>query len=305
MTSDAKIGLLLGLAFIFIIAFLINGLPRFRDGANNNELTTDSPVLEKEPPGLAAWRDDVQEAFNEEGPSGQIGPIKNPSPGRFEQLHTSPPPGTVAATEDVRFATPVPDSPPPAGNIGQLTTTEEVNTISVGPTDDKTKVKTPGTVQPASTKTYIVVEGDNLGVIARRCYGPKQGNRIANVMRIFKANSPPLKSPDEIYVGQKLVIPPLPASTPDNSQSEGLFPGRMFEQVSSIGRRNILSESNKAGQVIQTRQYVVKEGDSLWQIAARELGAGSRYKEISKLNAGILKDEDDIRVGMRLRIPVR
>ena len=30
MTSDAKIGLLLGLVFIFIIAFVINGLPRFR-----------------------------------------------------------------------------------------------------------------------------------------------------------------------------------------------------------------------------------------------------------------------------------
>ena len=40
MTSDAKIGLLLGLVFIFIIAFVINGLPRFRQAANGNELTT-------------------------------------------------------------------------------------------------------------------------------------------------------------------------------------------------------------------------------------------------------------------------
>ena len=39
MTSDAKVGLLLGLVFIFIIAFLINGLPRFRS-ENNSELTT-------------------------------------------------------------------------------------------------------------------------------------------------------------------------------------------------------------------------------------------------------------------------
>ena len=30
MTSDAKIGLLLGLIFIFVIAFVINGLPSLR-----------------------------------------------------------------------------------------------------------------------------------------------------------------------------------------------------------------------------------------------------------------------------------
>ena len=40
MTSDAKIGLLLGLFFIFVIAFIINGLPRFRSDTNSNELTT-------------------------------------------------------------------------------------------------------------------------------------------------------------------------------------------------------------------------------------------------------------------------
>nr|MBC8217755.1 hypothetical protein [Planctomycetota bacterium] len=40
MTSDAKIGLLLGLIFIFVIAFIINGLPSFRNATNNSELTT-------------------------------------------------------------------------------------------------------------------------------------------------------------------------------------------------------------------------------------------------------------------------
>ena len=39
MTSDAKIGLLLGLVFIFLIAFIINGLPSFNNNKDNNELT--------------------------------------------------------------------------------------------------------------------------------------------------------------------------------------------------------------------------------------------------------------------------
>jgi nucleoid-associated protein YgaU len=47
----------------------------------------------------------------------------------------------------------------------------------------------------------------------------------------------------------------------------------------------------------------VKEGDSLWKIANKLLGDGARYKDISRLNANILNDEDNLVVGMRLMIP--
>jgi len=47
----------------------------------------------------------------------------------------------------------------------------------------------------------------------------------------------------------------------------------------------------------------VREGDSLWRIAAERLGNGSRYNEIAKLNADVLDDEDTLAVGMRLRLP--
>jgi nucleoid-associated protein YgaU len=49
----------------------------------------------------------------------------------------------------------------------------------------------------------------------------------------------------------------------------------------------------------------VREGDNLWRIAAERFGDGSRYKEISKLNADILKDEDNLVVGMRLKLPTQ
>jgi nucleoid-associated protein YgaU len=49
----------------------------------------------------------------------------------------------------------------------------------------------------------------------------------------------------------------------------------------------------------------VKEGDSLWSISAELLGDGSRYKEISKLNSGVLNNDDELAVGMRLRIPAQ
>ena len=39
MTLDAKVGLLLGLVFIFIIALVINGLPRFRSAVTDAKAT--------------------------------------------------------------------------------------------------------------------------------------------------------------------------------------------------------------------------------------------------------------------------
>ena len=63
MTSDAKIGLLLGLVFIFIIAFIINGLPSFHRDKDNNELTTKMVGLQNNPPGLGAKERKAQESL--------------------------------------------------------------------------------------------------------------------------------------------------------------------------------------------------------------------------------------------------
>ena len=50
---------------------------------------------------------------------------------------------------------------------------------------------------------YTVVSGDTLSKISRHYYG--DANKY---MKIFEANKPMLTSPDKIYPGQKLRIPP-------------------------------------------------------------------------------------------------
>ncbi|MEA3225837.1 MAG: LysM peptidoglycan-binding domain-containing protein, partial [Planctomycetota bacterium] len=94
-------------------------------------------------------------------------------------------------------------------------------------------------VQPAWPKVHVVRKGDSLADIAKRYYGPKEGNRRANVLRIFESNRRLLKSPDKIYPGQKLVIPSLWASGLDQRTIESIFPDSMFERVESIGRRHL------------------------------------------------------------------
>ena len=67
MTSDTKIGLLLGLTFIFIAAFVINGLPGLRDNVNSNLLTTNLVNSQNNPPGIGASERKIsRQVINEE-----------------------------------------------------------------------------------------------------------------------------------------------------------------------------------------------------------------------------------------------
>ena len=105
----------------------------------------------------------------------------------------------------------------------------------------------------------------------------------------------------EIGLGQNLVVPKLIASELDKINIAGIFPSSLFEKVESIGRRHLSDDNCQVKGV----QYLVREGDTLWSIAGEQLGNPSRYKEISKLNADVLEDENDLALGMRLSLPDR
>ena len=284
MTSDAKIGLLLGLVFIFIIAFIINGLPRFRSNTNNNELTTNMVSSPNDSMGIAAKERKAQAVFDlvERVPQERADEVtvvsKNEGAVRFKMPFSQ---GTSIVKDDL---------------IVKTANDRFKSSAPVSRTNEKTRVNKP---KPALPKTYVVSEDDNLAIIARKFYGPEKGNKKVNVARIFEANRKLLKSLDEIYVGQKLTIPPL------IDKSGSVFSGSLFEKVKSISRKLTSSDKTKVPRASRSKQYVVREGDSLWRIAAQQLGDGTRYKELSEINADILGNEDYLAVGLRLRIPAR
>ena len=308
MTSDAKIGLLLGLVFIFIIAFIINGLPKLRGETDSNELTTN--MVRNDPPGLGA--------------SGRADEVLNPPPQAPQRPLFDP--ARTFSTDDanIRYSAPLMNgilgrqntAENAIGPIGPVLVSGEKQSVSppVTPYDRQTEPKTTELkttdplrttepakpIKPSGLKTYVVSSGDTLATIAKKFYGPEEGNRRANVAKIFEANRKLLKSADAIFVGQEIVIPALPAVASGKAPSSGPLSGPLFEPVKSVGQKTLLAgaESKESG-----RFYVVKEGDSLWKISAEQLGNGIRYKEISTLNAGALPSADDLGVGMRLKIP--
>lgn len=60
-----------------------------------------------------------------------------------------------------------------------------------------------------------------------------------------------------------------------------------------------------SGAVTSERLHIVQKGETLSSIAAKELGSTNRFIEIYEANRDQLKDANDVRVGMKLRMPSR
>ncbi len=331
MTSDAKIGLLLGLVFIFVIAFIINGLPNFGDRSRAE--ATPMMNIQNENFGvadharIAQERMDWRDLLDEEGQGLVAAPTTaEPEPtvaggtlaagadgGDVRRVYTLDDlvggmsvkiqevvKGLIETVPAQETTQPAPSIEVPRPQGAQTRPAETATTRTSTPTPASGTTSTEKSTAAVAPKIYVVQDGDVLATVAKKAYGPEEGNRLVNINRIFEANRDKLKSPDEIVVGQKLVIPPLPktesAKTDDAKLSEALF-----EKVEQIGKRNVaeVQAPKPAGTV-----YVVQDGDSLWKIAAGQLGSGARWEEIVKLNTDTLKSKDaTLVIGMQLKLP--
>lgn len=269
MTADAKVGLLLGLVFIVMIAFLINGLPNFLQTANADNAVD---VTIKMP----TDREDL--VINE----GRLAQTAAALQRQDSGLRRTTPPQDEIVLDDPPTVLAYQPQPAPVEPLAPV--------LPVQPA-------------PVAVRTHVVKPYENLAKIAQQYYGKEEGNRHAVIQRLFEANQDVLPSPDKVRVGQKLTIPPMEilmtctvadltaASEPVSEKNGSSFK----EKLSNFFER---SDREPAATV-----HVVQEGESLWGIAQMTLGNGKRYKEILELNSATIKNPNDVVVGMRLKIP--
>lgn len=55
---------------------------------------------------------------------------------------------------------------------------------------------------------------------------------------------------------------------------------------------------------VETREYTIQKGDTLWKIAQKELGGGHRWKYLYELNKDVIKDPNKLKPGKKIIIPV-
>ena len=327
MTSDAKIGLLLGLVFIFIIAFIINGLPHFNKNKDNNELTTEMVNMQDNLEGVAskeraAINPDVRynaplpsasvEMEESEGvqPTTQLSAASATLPGSG----TKPPQADAGQSSPEQVAQGLNPSAEPAPASEQTNEVAEESVAAATPSVAAMppQSQTPAAQQaPLAKNVYVVTEGDSISKIALKVYGSQEGKKLSNINGIYEANKKTMKSVNDLSIGQKLVIPAVKNVSP----TAALEKTQMFQKVESIGAKVTKNESSQKQAIKQTaakkettsssNKYFVKEGDNLWKIASTKLGNGNRYKEILKLNSKTMKSEDDLKVGMALVLPAK
>lgn len=140
--------------------------------------------------------------------------------------------------------------------------------------------------RPAATasndRIHRVAEGESLSRIAERIYGDRE---------LWKAlaayNTDRLPNPNVLKTGLVLRIPP----------KEALLGGASPATTAVAVRDPLAPAATK-------RSHVVREGETLSQIAAATLGSSRRWPELVAANRDRISDPDRVLPGTELRIPV-
>lgn len=144
---------------------------------------------------------------------------------------------------------------------------------------------TPPAAAVLEKSSYVVKSGDTLGHIAQRELGS-----VRYTSEILKLN--PGINANNLKVGATLQMPmrsELPALPPKAETAAKSDAGAAAPAAASSGTT-----------------HVVAAGDTLWSIAVKYLGDGSRSGEIVAANPDKLKSKDSmLKIGMKLRIPKR
>ncbi len=137
---------------------------------------------------------------------------------------------------------------------------------------------------------YKVQSNDSTWSIAKAFYGYG-----FNYVDIENANE--LKPNADVTEGMVLVIPDVPVKNPNKPAKEVSVQPSETPQLTSQSEK----ESESSNQ--DNKEYTVKKGEGLYQIAQQELGNGNRYTEIYELNKDKMRSPEDIEAGMVLQMP--
>lgn len=209
------------------------------------------------------------------------------------------PPGLAA---DLRNNNLLPvDNTPRLANNGGFTDNHETNL----PHNNN---RVSNTNPPRHTEPLIhhVQEGETLWAIAEKFYGVGNGRYFAEIAR---ANHDKLMPNGGVREGVRLVIPnkeiivPGSPTNPGNhTRIEIVTPLPPVNNTNNIDPR-LAPPIAPNNAVPALRTVTVEPGDALSTIASRELGSVRHMQLIINANKDQIRDANDIKAGMKLRMP--
>ena len=267
MTRETRVGLVLGLFFIFAFGMILSEL---KGTGEQSAQEPNPPVVEND-----YYRS------------------SNP---KIEELAFAPADGARNGAAEIRVL----PSRERRGDNGLV----KAALVRRDPTDDSAAAGLEDTQPPPSApsvpqRTYRVQPGDTLYAIAQKLYGPNNGYLFKS---IYEANRDRLPDASTVYVDQVLVIPPLGSGTGIASRSSAAAGRSGFRQMDMEEfRRYAAARAPRRGGLI----YVVQSGDNLTRIAQKIFNdtSNAAVERIFEANRDKLYDKDSLVKGMKLRIP--
>jgi nucleoid-associated protein YgaU len=301
MTRETKIGLLVGLAFCIMIGILMSNYMAsatepvaapLLNTASNVRDSVSSPVSDPPPITIVTQTVSPREPMNLPSdptvsrPTQSIVQIGGPAEGAPIQIRQTA--SRSALPAQVQQSNPNPaavDNNPPGppatpGSLQQVAQAQ--GEPIVGVSDSAAN----------GVRKYSAEPGDTLSRLAGRFLG---ANTKANRDIILKANPSLQSDPNRIIVGRTYLIPGSAAAQPTPPAVAAADPATPAPQPQQ--------PSPTASQ--PQYWYTVKENDSLWSIAADQLGDGGAWTAIKELNADVLKGSDTVHPDMKLRLPAK
>ena len=152
----------------------------------------------------------------------------------------------------------------------------------------------PSTAPTTRVAYHTVAKGESLFAITNRYYGN------GNLWRELAKVNPNRVSPDgAVDLGVKLVLPDSISGT--QRREAGDAPKQ--EPVAPAPPKSSPPQQRPPATRVASRDYTVKPNDTLGHISQRMLGTVKRQSELLAMNSDQIKNPDDIRAGMVLKIP--
>jgi nucleoid-associated protein YgaU len=156
-------------------------------------------------------------------------------------------------------------------------------------------------------ETHTAKAGDSILSLARDYYG-----NIRYAKTLLEAN-PQVKNATDIPAGTVVYLPDVQLRDAEPAALGSSSVARAVKKNATPTAKKPTRKNPAPGkttrQPVRTQtpgdtSYVVRSGDSLYQIARAKLGEGTRWNEIYELNkAAIGGDPAALKIGQRLRIP--
>jgi nucleoid-associated protein YgaU len=165
--------------------------------------------------------------------------------------------------------------------------------VATTPLPGNATVAPPTAIPRRDGDQYVVQPNDSYWTISERLYGTG-----AFFKALYEHNRKRMKNPDELKVGQVLLVP-------DESTLRRNYPDLCPKprRPTATTQQRVISASARIGG--NGRVYTVADGDTLFEIARHELGKPARWAEIYQLNRDLLGDDFDyLRPGTELILPM-